>query len=158
MEIKHYQDEYYVSETGELFKKLKPQKCKNGYMEFKDKWGTHHLIHRMVTELFLPKTENHMNLDVNHIDGDRSNNNINNLEWCTRSENLKHSFEYLGQTPIRNSEKCSLFYKGNFVKNFNTKRKASRYASKHGAKYSMMEKHRESNNWEIRCIDYPEGE
>lgn len=158
MEIRHFQDDYYISSTGELFKKLKPQKSRNGYMEFKDKWGEHHLIHRIVAKLFLPKKECDYILDVNHKDGNRENNDVNNLEWCTRSENLRHSFEELGQTPIRYFQRCELFYNDKFVRTFETKREASKYASLHGAKYSMMEKHRRSNGWEIRCIDYPKGE
>jgi len=42
-------------------------------------------IHRLVAIHYIPNTENKP--DVNHIDGDKSNNNIKNLEWMTRSEN-----------------------------------------------------------------------
>jgi hypothetical protein len=48
-------------------------------------------VHRLVAEHFLP---NHDNMDeVNHKDGNKDNNRADNLEWCTRSHNVKHSFD-----------------------------------------------------------------
>jgi hypothetical protein len=45
-------------------------------------------VHRMVAETFLPNIDNKP--QVNHLDSDRSNNNIENLEWVTASENAQH--------------------------------------------------------------------
>lgn len=47
--------------------------------------------HRLVAEHFLDKPEGKD--FVNHIDGDKSNNNLENLEWVSQSENEKHAFE-----------------------------------------------------------------
>lgn len=55
-----------------------------------------HRIHRLKM-LSFNFINNYMELDVNHKDGNKINNNLDNLEWCTRSENIKHAFSVLGR-------------------------------------------------------------
>lgn len=48
-------------------------------------------VHRLVLLAFRP-IENSDDFEVNHIDGNKENNNLDNLEWCTASENQQHAF------------------------------------------------------------------
>ena len=48
-------------------------------------------VHRLVAQYFIPNTDNLR--EVNHKDGNKDNNRADNLEWCTRSHNVKHSFD-----------------------------------------------------------------
>jgi hypothetical protein len=49
-------------------------------------------LHRAVAELFLPNPNPDVFTDVNHKDGNKANNAVSNLEWCTRSENIQHAY------------------------------------------------------------------
>lgn len=55
-------------------------------------------VHRLVAEAFIPKSD--PNLEVNHIDGNKANNCMDNLEWVTRSENSKHAFRMGLKKPV----------------------------------------------------------
>jgi len=48
-------------------------------------------IHRLVAHAFLPNPNEYN--EINHLDGDKENNRLDNLEWCTHSQNMQHAFD-----------------------------------------------------------------
>lgn len=66
------------------------QTSRNGYKQIvlhKDGEIKTCLVHRLVAEAFIPKTEANKN-EINHKDEDKSNNSVDNLEWCDREYNV----------------------------------------------------------------------
>lgn len=97
--VKGYEGVYEISSDGQVMrcltkKILKPGVATIGYLVvslWKNNKGKTHYIHRLIAEHFI---DNPMNLaTVNHIDGNKLNNEISNLEWSSYSENNKHAYD-----------------------------------------------------------------
>lgn len=86
---------------------LKQNKTRTGYMIVyfstgkKYQW---HTVHRLVADAFIPNPY-HLR-DVNHTNGDKSNNRADNLEWCSHSDNVKHSYDVLHRLILCKKVKC----------------------------------------------------
>ena len=76
------------------------------YRLYYNKKYTQKTAHRLVMIAF--KWES--NLDVNHIDWNKINNNLENLEYCTKSENMKHAFKN-GLCKVKRGKEHHLYWK-----------------------------------------------
>jgi hypothetical protein len=132
-----YEEIYSISNLGNIMNKKRKilqsrTDSKNKYMLvrlYKDKKIYSHLLHRLVALTFIP---NDNNLEqVNHIDGIITNNCLSNLEWCSRSNNIKHAWK-LGLNKERGCcvSKTICAYKGDNELFFNSLNEAILYFNK----------------------------
>lgn len=164
--INNYSEYYEISSDGRVKSKDRIIFDKNGIRirlnkskEIKPRIGTykmvglnknriqsHFLIHRLVALHFIPNPYNKP--QVNHIDGDKLNNKIQNLEWVTIKENIQHAYDiglnkptWLGKKLSKETrEKMSNSKKGKEAYNKGKRQKEQI----HGTLYSY-------NNYKCRC-------
>jgi len=100
-----FEDLYSIYSDGRIFSKPKPLSRGNKFIGLKPSKGNWYVnvvliknnkkylmsVHTLVATHFIPNPNDKP--QVNHKDGDKSNNDVNNLEWCTASENTQHAFD-----------------------------------------------------------------
>lgn len=122
---------------GKVFRKGKIRKAiitKHGYhqvsLKYNGKTSTQ-LIHRLMALAFLDNPENYP--CVNHKDGDKANNILSNIEWCTYSENITHAISTglleiaSGRKSLNNKPIIQLDLDGNKINEYYSATKASKY-------------------------------
>lgn len=107
-DIKGYEGLYQISNLGNIRKlrfinnicnkekifNITQQKQNSGYLKvmlYKNGVYENKLVHRLVAETFLNNKNNYS--DINHKDGNKENNKVDNLEWCTKSYNMIHAYK-----------------------------------------------------------------
>ncbi len=89
-----HSDGYVISRKHGKLRRLAGSISHSGYPQvvlIKDKKQKLYLIHRLVAEYFIDNSKLH--LQVNHIDCNKQNNHVSNLEWVTTKENMRHAVE-----------------------------------------------------------------
>lgn len=108
-------------------RKLTPSKGSDGYMQvqYRDDNGRshHNRVHVIYAHCFIPNPNNYKY--VNHIDSDKLNNSLNNLEWCTNSYNVQHGWDS-GNRTHKNNTSLSVSLNGEFVGTYKSIRECSR--------------------------------
>lgn len=151
--VKGYEGLYEVSNKGRVKSNIKFHGVLNRIMNpglssgyftltlYKNKTRKTKRVHRLVAENFIDNQKNKR--EVNHIDGNKLNNNVNNLEWCTSSENTIHSFKIglqkppkpmlgkFGKNHHRSKTVLQLTLDGVFVSEYGSQKEASRKTKIH---------------------------
>ena len=92
--VPDYEGKYWISNLGRLKNNkqiMKPMVATNGYLIaclWKNNKQKKFVIHRLVANVFIDNPNNYK--EVNHLDEDKTNNRVDNLEWCSHKYNMNY--------------------------------------------------------------------
>lgn len=130
---------------------LKPKEMKTGYQQVtlgRHKYAT---IHRLVAQAFLENPNGFR--EVNHKDGVKTNNHVENLEWCSRHLNIRHAMKNGLYDEARKSQAKAVGGVQNYLAKLNDSRvKEIRQKHKQGFGLTMLAKEYGVTIWTIRDV------
>lgn len=115
---------------------LNPSRDKDGYLILslcKNGKGYTRKVHRLVAIHFIPNLDNKP--EVNHIDENKNNNRVENLEWCTNIENIRHGTGMLRSQLAKLRPVIQYDLEGNFIKEWQNYYEAADY---HGVSFKAI--------------------
>jgi len=121
---------YIIYSNGEVFsiesgRFLIPYENNSGYFGVTVA-GRKYMLHRLIAETFIENPERKKCVD--HIDGNRKNNDVRNLQWLTHVENVNKSYQQSGLDQYRNYTNCNLLVDNVIVDTFRSVKECADYA------------------------------
>lgn len=160
--IRDTDNKYFVNKQGQIlsanpnkgFLKKQPlilngSKDKDGYLRVdirQDGVIKTVKVHRIVAETFIPNPQNKPT--VNHIDGNKLNNSVENLEWCTNKENILHSYNSGLRPNSHLGFDVTIYCENGEIKTFKSMKECSTYLN-HSKAYLVEKKKKYGNEFYI---------
>ena len=136
-------DKYKISNLGRLInlnyrrtgkaKLMEPFDNGHGYLQVhlsKNKITKTFLVHRLVSEIFIPNPNNLT--EVNHIDEDKTNNRVDNLEWKSHKGNCNHGTRNKRMAKTKSKKVLQFTLSGEFIREWESTRECGRNGFNHG--------------------------
>lgn len=126
-ELEGFDYDYLIDTEGNVYRKLTPSQHPQGYLRLglRTKGVRKYFnVHRLVAQTFVPNPNNKP--FVNHIDGNKANNCVENLEWCDQSENMLHAYNIGLKQPSHPKAVEQYTLDGKYVRSYSSREEAAK--------------------------------